>query len=86
MKKVANSIVFQNSAQQLKTAVYGYYSTTNSYLPLKVNSSGELYVIPGTLGTIGTLKYVDQIGTLKYVDQIVSFNIDCRNSNNKRQP
>jgi hypothetical protein len=67
---MSNSIVFQNSAQQLKTAVFGFDSGSNSYIPLKVNGVGELYVIVGTIGQIGTLKYVDQIGTLKYVDQI----------------
>jgi hypothetical protein len=71
---MANSIVFQNSAEQLKTAIYGYDSTTNSYKVLKVNSAGELYVIVGTISAIGTIKYVNQIGTLKYVDQIGTLN------------
>jgi hypothetical protein len=67
---VANSIVFQNSAQQLKTAVFGYDSSTNSYHALKVNSSGALYVISGTIGQIGTINYVNQVGTIKYLDQV----------------
>jgi hypothetical protein len=67
---MANSIVFQNSAAQLKTAIYGFDSVSSSYKALKVNTAGELYVIAGTINQIGTIKYVAQIGTLKYVAPI----------------
>jgi hypothetical protein len=64
---MANSIVFQNSAAQLKTSIYGYDSASSSYKALKVNAAGELYVIAGTINQIGTIKYVNQVGTLKYI-------------------
>jgi len=56
---MANSIVFQNSAEQLKTAIFGYDGT--NYQALKVNNSGELDINVGTLSQIGTINTLTSI-------------------------
>jgi hypothetical protein len=65
---LANSIVFQSSADQLKTAVYG--SDGTKFYPIKTNSSGELQVNVGEIKNIGTLKDVINVGTLNKVKSI----------------
>ncbi|WP_139902267.1 hypothetical protein [Clostridium thermarum] len=62
---MANSIVFQHSAEQLKTAVYGYDGT--DFQPIKVNTDGELQVSVGTISSLGTVNYVVNLGTLNTV-------------------
>jgi len=62
---LANSIVFQNSAEQLKASVFGFDGT--NYKALKVNSSGELIVGVGTVNLIETINTLSSItnGTIK---------------------
>lgn len=70
---MANSIVFQNSAEQLKTAIYGYDGT--NYQPIKVNTDGSLDVSVGTIkgiGTINTISNVVNVGTLNTVNNVVN--------------
>ncbi|WP_163195860.1 hypothetical protein [Clostridium thermarum] len=62
---MANNIVFQHSAEQLKTAVYGYDGT--DFQPIKVNADGELQVNVGTIRSLGTVNYVVNLGTLNTV-------------------
>ncbi|MBY7065711.1 hypothetical protein FDE98_15335, partial [Clostridium sporogenes] len=50
---MANSIVFSNSAEELKTSVFGYDGS--NYLPLKVNQYGELDINVGTISKIDSI-------------------------------
>lgn len=67
---MANSIVFQNSAEQLKTSIYGYDGT--NYQALKVNTDGSLDVSVGTISSIGTINTVTNLGTLNTVSNVVN--------------
>ncbi len=76
---MANSIVFQNNAEQLKSSMYGYNSSSNSYQAVQVNDSGALNVSLGTsvvqIGTIhsiGTLGRVASVGTLGTINKLTS--------------
>lgn len=75
---MANSIVFQHSAEQLKTAVYGYDGT--NYQPIRVNNNGELQIsigtisALGTINTVGTLNNVTNLGTLNTVINLGTLN------------
>ncbi|EET89200.1 conserved hypothetical protein, partial [Clostridium carboxidivorans P7] len=46
---MANSIVFQDSASQLKTAIFGYDSNSKSYKSVSVSSSGAIDVKVATI-------------------------------------
>lgn len=72
---MANSIVFSNSAEELKTAVFGYDG--NNYLPLKVNEYGELNT------TLGTIDKIDSItnGTISNVNSITNGTINVTELN-----
>jgi hypothetical protein len=70
---LANSIVFQNSAEQLKTAIYGYDGT--SFAPIKVDASGALDIVVGTITSIasGTVKVASITnGTVKVASGTVT--------------
>jgi hypothetical protein len=66
---MANSIVFQSSAEQLKSAVYGYDGS--NYQPLKVNASGELNMNVSDLQQVGSIK-----GGTTTIDSIVGGTIN----------
>lgn len=80
---MANSIVFSNSAEELKTSVFGYDGS--NYLPLKVNQYGELDINVGTISKIdsitsGTVN-VTQVnsltnGTITKVSSITNGTVD----------
>ena len=65
---MSNNIVFQHSAGELKSAIYGYDGT--KYEPLNVDSNGNLNVnasiVSGTINVqIGTLGTVQQLNSIK---------------------
>ncbi len=72
---MSNSIVFQNNAEQLKTSIYGFNSTSGTYKPLTVNDAGELLVKTGTsVLEIGTINKIDVLGTVNYVGLLGTVN------------
>ncbi|WP_110461929.1 hypothetical protein [Ruminiclostridium sufflavum] len=75
---MSNSIVFQNSAEQLKTAIYGYNSSSGSYKPLSINEAGELLVNTGTsaieIGTINKVLSIETLGTVNKVSILGTIN------------
>ncbi len=83
---MSNSIVFQNNAEQLKSSMYGFNSTSGTYKPLSVNDVGELIVEIGTInkiavigtvnnvGLLGTVNKVAELGTVNYVGLLGTVN------------
>ena len=72
---MSNSIVFQNNAEQLKTSMYGFNSTSGTYKPLSVNDAGELLVKTGTsVIEIGTINKIAVLGTVNYLGQLGTVN------------
>lgn len=65
---MANSIVFQSSAEQLKSAVFGYDGA--NYRALNVNDSGKLNVNVATINAIGTVNRVNTVGTINKLNVI----------------
>lgn len=66
---MANSIVFQNSAEQLKSAVFGYDGV--NYLPLSVNAYGVLNSNVGTITTIANITSITG-GTISKVTSLTN--------------
>lgn len=48
-----NALVFNTTAEQLKTSIYGYNPTTTTFEPIKLSSDGELLVSIAGAVTIG---------------------------------
>ncbi|MBO0565142.1 hypothetical protein EXQ38_00640 [Clostridium botulinum] len=85
---MANSIVFSNSAEELKTSVFGYDGS--NYLPLKVNQYGELDINVGTISKIDSITNgtvdVTQLssltnGTITKVSSITNGTVDVTQLN-----
>ena len=67
---MSNSIVFQNNAEQLKSSMYGFNSTSGTYKPLSVNDVGELIVEIGTINKIAVIGTVNNVGLLGTVNKV----------------
>ncbi|MBC2584180.1 hypothetical protein HGI80_06075, partial [Clostridium acetobutylicum] len=70
---MANSIVFQNAASQLRSAIYGYDGT--NYQPVKVNSTGELQINVGTINAVGTITRLGVLGTVNAVGTVTRLGV-----------
>lgn len=64
---MANNIIFQNNPEQLKTSMYVFNTTTNSYAPLKTTNTG--LVVSGQV-TVGTIQAIGTINTVSAVTAV----------------